>query len=208
MLKSPTLWILRLLKSVGILLETSEDETPIIFLVFALVIFHKYRPEQRIPSFFSSTRTFRINFLSNLSRCCFRHLHPRLLHNRFLFGTRTAVSLNCPVGTGVLCWSRNTFMDLLFQTLSEVTIAITAIHPMGTCSRGNWNRRYVTFNWGGTGPEGKWIERYVTANSPPWQWQLQGTRMLAKPRLQKKIEVRNSPPSQRLFALILLTERR
>ena len=34
----------------------------IIFLVFALVIFHKYRPEQRIPSFFSSTRTFRINF--------------------------------------------------------------------------------------------------------------------------------------------------
>ena len=50
MLKSPTLWILRLLKSVGILLETLEDETPH-NLVFALAIFHNYRPEQRIPSF-------------------------------------------------------------------------------------------------------------------------------------------------------------
>ena len=117
----------------------------IIFLVFALVIFHKYRPEQRIPSFFSSTRTFRINFLSNLSRCCFRHLHPRLLHNRLLFGTRTAVSLNCPVGTGVLCWSRNTFMDLLFQTLSEDCC----------CAKINSHPGHVTGKWKILGQKGE-----------------------------------------------------
>ena len=76
-----------------------------------------------LPSFFSSTSIWRI-FLSNVCKCCFNHPHPRLLHNQLLFGTLTTVSLNCPGGTGVLCWRRKTFTDRAFQMVSAVNIAI------------------------------------------------------------------------------------
>ena len=86
-----------------------------------------------MPSFFSSTSTWRIFFLSNVCKCCFRHPHPRLLHNQLilLFGTLTTVSLNCPGGTGVLCWRRKTFNDRAFQN--------------GVCSEHSNRRRIAAF---------------------------------------------------------------
>ena len=77
-----------------------------------------------VPAFLFFFNQYMENILCNVCKYCFWHPHPRLLHNRLLFGTLPAVSFNCPGGTGVLCWRRKTFTDRAFQMVSAVNIAI------------------------------------------------------------------------------------
>ena len=86
-----------------------------------------------LPSCFSSTKMLSFNFLSSFSLCCLSYLHPREAHKRELLGTRTDVSLDSPVGTGMLCCKMKALTDLLFQTLCEVSIAtLGESHPFFT----------------------------------------------------------------------------
>jgi len=84
-----------------------------------------------VPAFLFFFNQYMENILCNVCKYCFWHPHPRLLHNQLLFGTLTTVSLNCPGGTGVLCWRRKTFTDRAFQN--------------GVCSEHSNRRRIAAF---------------------------------------------------------------
>ena len=143
-LKSPTVSILRLLKSVrNLICDLGKWKT----LYSVLSLFWSSLAKTDLstvsrPSCFSSTRILRIKRLSNFSMCCLKQLHPRVAHNPEFLGTRTDVSLNCPGGTGWLCGSRYALTDLLFQTLCEVSIA----RENHTPSSNTWQRMATTVN--------------------------------------------------------------
>ena len=95
-----------------------------IFVCLTFIVLCEHWSKHSVPAFLFFFNQYMENILCHVCKYCFWHPHLCLLHNQLLFGTLTTVSLNCPGGTGVLCWRRKTFTDRAFQMVSAVNIAI------------------------------------------------------------------------------------